>query len=441
MATATKDTTAAEEAIKDKIADVKQKEDDSTSNGTNSKKRPRSDTAGFDEETATANATGTDSGKSASGEKNESGYGTSVAKASAPALQPLLAESLGDLLDGIPRKEMQMIVSEAKECEISLEKEIQDLKEALEQEIQAKQKGTKEEEKATETTKSADKDPVASSVSIMLESEVTPPDHYWTVSSLLGRLRHDLTTPLPPNSQIQILRDKAGVLSVAPPPFQKKRKSNAGTATPTFDATNSGRNTPSGRSTPINNGVNADLSQFERLKHVRAHPDYIVQHENSDRLFAVWKKISTHRSSIVFRRAVNNKDAPGYSDRIHFPMDLSLIRKLIMNGTIKSYADIAKRIHLIAHNCVKYNGRESDYALVSREFESYAAEFLMNATYSHSNPAVVVPNPVGRPSKKRTETPTAAAADATTSTNHRNEVAKQAGINQQQGHSGVTTSK
>jgi hypothetical protein len=361
------------------------------------KKRPRSDTAGYDDdddETAAVNATM---------EKiaGKGGYSASVAAAASPSLQPLLKESLEDMLDGIPRKEMKMIVSEAKECEDALEKELEQLKIALEREIQAAEEADGEEKKKKATPV---KDAVTLAVDIMLDSEVTPPDHYWTVSSLLGRLRHDLTTPLPPNSEIQVLREKAGIQTVAPPPAQKKRKSSVGAATAATAATDV---TASGRSTPVNSAGSMNVSQFERLKQVREHPDYTVKHETTDRLMAVWKKISTHRSSLVFRRPVSDKDAPGYSDRIHFKMDLSLIRKLIVNGTIKSYSDLAQRIHLIAHNCVKYNGRESDYALVTREFESYAAEFLMTATHGHGNSNVVVPNPVGRPGKKRVGTPTA----------------------------------
>ena len=60
-------------------------------------------------------------------------------------------------------------------------------------------------------------------------------------------------------------------------------------------------------------------------------------------------------------------------------MDLSMIKKLIVSRNIKNYYGILQRVHLIAHNCVKYNGRESDYALVTREFESVATEYIWNA--------------------------------------------------------------
>jgi Bromodomain len=332
-------------------------------------------------------------GKSSEINDSPSEYVSSIAAATAPSLKPLLEASLHDMINGLPRTEMKLIIEKAKECEEALEEELKLLQEALEQE-RKKKRGEKEDNDGRTTEEANAKDAGSSAVELMLESEVTPPDHYWTVSSLLGRLRHDLTTPLPPNSQLRLFRD-----TPAPPP-SKKHKSNMGGPVAPEDGT------VSGRSTPNFAGLlsSSDVSQFERLKQIQDHPNYKVEHENPDKLLTVWKKISAHRSSLVFRRPVNPKDAPGYSDRIHFPMDLSLIRKLIVNRTIRSYHDIALRIHLIGHNCVKYNGRESDYALVTREFESYSAEFLMNATLNHSSPGAV---PMNRPGKKTLGTPSA----------------------------------
>jgi len=134
----------------------------------------------------------------------------------------------------------------------------------------------------------------------------------------------------------------------------------------------------SGRLTPKNHATLAK-SQFRRLESLIDHPEFIREHTTTDKLLFLWKKLSTHRSSLVFRRPVNPKEAPGYTDRIRFPMDLSMIKKLIVSRNIKNYYGILQRVHLIAHNCVKYNGRESDYALVTREFESVATEYIWNA--------------------------------------------------------------
>jgi hypothetical protein len=49
--------------------------------------------------------------------------------------------------------------------------------------------------------------------------------------------------------------------------------------------------------------------------------------------------------------------APGYKERILFPMDLSLVRKMIVARMIKSFSSLHHRVALICHNCVKFNGR------------------------------------------------------------------------------------
>jgi hypothetical protein len=46
---------------------------------------------------------------------------------------------------------------------------------------------------------------------------------------------------------------------------------------------------------------------------------------------------------------------------------------------INSYAELHRRIGLICHNCMKYNGRDSDYGVVTREFEANAEEFIIHA--------------------------------------------------------------
>jgi hypothetical protein len=233
---------------------------------------------------------------------------------------PMLLPSLYRLTGGIPRKELKLMVSEAKACEELLEKEIKELNEALEEKGESNP-GVKK-----------------SSVDIMLETEVTPPDRYFTVSSLLGRLRDDLATPLPLNSVLPALRAQNGLLQ---PPQKKKKTSN------------------SNNNDPSSSGIDSS-STLEKQKQVLAladNPEYTKEHVTSNALLALWKKMSTHRTSVVFRRPVNPKEAPGYTERIIFPMDLSLIRKMIVARIVKSYKDLHIRAALICHNCVKYNGR------------------------------------------------------------------------------------
>mmetsp|Transcript_54208 Transcript_54208/g.131528 ORF Transcript_54208/g.131528 Transcript_54208/m.131528 type:complete len:527 (+) Transcript_54208:48-1628(+) len=342
---------------------------------------------------------------------------TGTVDASARAL---LSTSLIRMTDGLPRRELKLIIAEAEQCEKALQEEIDILNKALEVE---RRKTKKKKNTTTEATGSTiggeDRkgqkeedgdvkmdDKTEAAINTMVESEITPPDQFWTLSALLGRLRHDLTTPLPPQSQIPFAREQNGLgpleaqLARKIPPYLKKKRGSLlnqqqttfATSTGTASAaggSGSGTTTPagSGRSTPVSGAVgggrdnatsssSVEISQFQRLLDIEDHPVYTREHNNPDQLISLWKKISMHKSSLVFRKPVNPKEAPGYTDRIMFPMDLSVMRKLILARTMKSYKDFSQRVALISHNCVKYNGRESDYALVAREFESVCSEFI-----------------------------------------------------------------
>jgi hypothetical protein len=119
----------------------------------------------------------------------------------------------------------------------------------------------------------------------------------------------------------------------------------------------------------------------------------------SQQLLAVWKRIFSHRLAGVFKKAVKDEDAPGYAARIRFPMDLGLVRKKILARQIKSLADFHLCIGLIAHNCLKYNGRETDYGVVAREFEQMADEVVRQAVLavatSSGSPTPKAPPPTG----------------------------------------------
>jgi hypothetical protein len=151
----------------------------------------------------------------------------------------------------------------------------------------------------------------------ILESPLTPLDRYWTASALLGRLRGDLSVPS--------IHTVPGGPNILPPP----KPANAG-----------------------------DPSALVALS---KNPIYTKNHATTVDLLATWKKISSHRTALVFKKPVKADDAPGYTDRIVFPMDLSLIRKMIVARKVQSYADLHQYVGLISHNCVKYNGRETDY--------------------------------------------------------------------------------
>ena len=263
----------------------------------------------------------------------------------------MIAPSLYRLTEGLPRKELETMLSEAKDCEAALEKEIKQLEEALQ---------NKETENETAAT-------------MMMTSEITPPDRYYAVSALMGRLRDPLSTPLTPLSTTRQHQEQQERLAQQ---FLTKKKKP-----PSPD---SGDDTP------------RQIERQRLLLSLDKHPEYRNPHTDSTRLLATWKRISSHRTATVFRRPVNPKEAPGYQQRILFPIDLSLIRKMIAAGMIKTYADLHQNIGLICHNCVKFNGYLSDYAVVARDFEAHIDDIFVQtvtAVPPPNNPTLMVMAP------------------------------------------------
>jgi Bromodomain len=177
----------------------------------------------------------------------------------------------------------------------------------------------------------------------LLESPISPLDRFLTVSALLGRLRQDEALP----SQLTV---------------------NNGTSF-------------------VDSAVN-EAKAMEALTRISSPiSEAYTKILPSDTLLSVWRKISTNRAAFVFKRPVKSEEAPGYSVRIHFPMDLSLIRKRIVTNNIQTLADLHMALGLITHNCVKYNGRETDYGRVAREFEALVDSVILQAvTHAAASP-------------------------------------------------------
>ena len=63
-----------------------------------------------------------------------------------------------------------------------------------------------------------------------------------------------------------------------------------------------------------------------------------------DFLLLLHKKLCNHHLAGVFKRPVTSREAPGYDQKIMFPMDLSLIRKVRRRNTRYTHADKHGRV-------------------------------------------------------------------------------------------------
>lgn len=247
------------------------------------------------------------------------------------------------------------MVTEADECETLLLQDIQVLEEAL---AAAETNNKKQQEQDI---------PLAAQE--ILDNVLTPMDRYWTASALIGRLRGDWMLP-------SIMQDLT-----APDGVEDNGEEAAATAAAQRKQLTDNIIPPTSRQMQalLNMALGGSGDDDSTSTTNLMHQQYIKTHETRDSLLACWKKISMHRSSVVFKRPVKPEEAPGYTERIVFPMDLSMIRKLIVARHVKSFQELHEFVGLIVHNCVKYNGRESDYGNVAREFERAADELILQA--------------------------------------------------------------
>lgn len=298
--------------------------------------------------------------------------------------RPLVDQVLYRLTEGVPRMELKAVVREADECEKNLLHEIQLLEAALLKEEQGENASSDTiplpVPPATAAPGGTDAAATAAwqkqaTVDAMLETPLTPMDRCFTLSALLGRLRDDLALPS--------LRRPAPQAAAAAAAASKKKKTNNNAATssaPTYPQLVALADHPN--YTRIHQVVVPVASNAASTATPAAAPVVIIDDTASTaQLLHVWRKIASHRTAMVFRKAVKPEEAPGYIDRILFPMDLGLVRKMIVARILTTYSQVHQKIRLISHNCVKYNGRESDYGIVAREFEAVVDEYVSTAVY------------------------------------------------------------
>ncbi|GFH52618.1 hypothetical protein CTEN210_09094 [Chaetoceros tenuissimus] len=274
--------------------------------------------------------------------------------------EELYYETMYRITDGLPAHELQLMNKEATECEAALQKEIELLEEYL--------KSDQINEAAQEPETPASSIPVIPpeydstnttanhylpTAQQILESELSPLDRYFTVSALIGRIREPLDTPPPPHSALNKIRlENIAQLE------KKKNKQNQSVYLAR---------------------ITQSRDKYKKILELKKeNPIYTQLQSDPTTMLALIKRISNHRTAAVFRRAVNPLEAPGYAERILFPMDLTLVKKLIACNHISTFEEMHQWIGLICHDCVKFNGRDSDYSILTREFESYVDDSFID---------------------------------------------------------------
>jgi len=301
------------------------------------------------------------------------------------AIKTVLPPTLYRLTEALPKTELDVIIREARACEDALEKEIELLEWEIGIDQQSKKRKLNDDGNDNGTANSNNNSPeqlVEPSIAIpllptpyqpgggainyledvqqILGTDFSPPDRYFTVSALLGRLRIPLKLPATTSAAAA---SAAAASSGTTVPKSKKEE---------LEAEKKAKQ------------LRLSFEKQQALLTLDQNDIYHQEHTETTTLLALWKRISSHRTSAVFRKPVNPLEAPGYQERILFPIDLSLIRKMIVCRMIKSYAGFHRCVGLICHNCVKFNGRESDYSALTRDFEDNVDEKVLEAVRNAS---------------------------------------------------------
>lgn len=156
------------------------------------------------------------------------------------AIRDILPGTLTRLTAGLPRTELDLICKEAKACEYALKKELELLEAELAR-LEGKEATPKSGDKAENDERKNNfglKEPTMisipqlplpyqpggggpdgvgsknylSTVDEILKTEFTPPDRYFTISAVLGRLKDPLKVPVMPNPDAMEVEETADVV-------------------------------------------------------------------------------------------------------------------------------------------------------------------------------------------------------------------------------------
>ncbi|KAJ8405441.1 hypothetical protein AAFF_G00319140 [Aldrovandia affinis] len=86
-------------------------------------------------------------------------------------------------------------------------------------------------------------------------------------------------------------------------------------------------------------------------------------------IMLVWRAAANHRYASVFLQPVSDDIAPGYHSIVHRPMDLSVIKKNIEAGLIRTTAEFQRDIMLMFQNAVMYNSSDHDVYNMALEMQ------------------------------------------------------------------------
>ncbi|XP_065883321.1 bromodomain-containing protein 8-like isoform X2 [Dysidea avara] len=95
-------------------------------------------------------------------------------------------------------------------------------------------------------------------------------------------------------------------------------------------------------------------------------------------IMLVWQHASQHKFASLFLHAVKDEEATGYSEVVFRPMDLSLIKKKIETGVIRTDMDFQRDMLLMFQNALMYNSSNHDVHMMAEEMRKDVMENIQD---------------------------------------------------------------
>lgn len=133
---------------------------------------------------------------------------------------------------------------------------------------------------------------------------------------------------------------------------------------------------PNSPASSIINVEHTDPEQIKEQKEYKAWKKSILM---------LLREAATHKYSSLFTSPVTDDEAKGYSTVVYRPIDLTMIKKRIESGTIKTTAEFQRDIMLMFQNAIMYNSVKHEVHQMTLEMQKEILESIEDFIDHHSS--------------------------------------------------------
>ena len=121
---------------------------------------------------------------------------------------------------------------------------------------------------------------------------------------------------------------------------------------------------------PASSILNIDPSDPEQAKEQKEFKAW------KKSILLVWRQAATHKYSSLFTQPVTDEEAKGYSTVVYRPIDLTMIKKRIENGQVRTTNEFQRDIMLMFQNAIMYNSIKHEVFQMTGEMQKEVLESI-----------------------------------------------------------------